>query len=164
MIKHTTDREIIYRIDVCVNLIQESSDIAASMNISDELTGPARDEFDEFTTNVYAMLDYIGYEVTDVEYSHVVDSNSTYFTAYKRNESNEKDIKCLIFIRLSDHSMNIKRKKWQDKYWVDKAQMLKQPQDKTHQKWRFFNIVVDGVKYESYDAAISALEEKLKRI
>ena len=153
-----------FKLDIEVYFERDDGVTIAASTDPNKLSGLASSEFDEFTTNVYATLDYCGFEVTDVEYSNVVNSNSTYFTAYKRSESTAKDIKCIIFIRLSDHAMDDRKKKWQDTYWKNKAQELKQPKTKVRQKWKFRSIVVNNEVYASYDEALEAIEQMLEKL
>ena len=131
---------------------------------SPELDGIESQNFDEFVTNVYSTLCFCGYEVDDYEVSDRLNSVSSYLTAHKKQDEIDGDIKVIIFIRLSDHKLDKMRSKDRNKYYDEKAQSLKFPETKVRQKWKLYDIVVDGTTYQSYDEALDALEKKLYHI
>ena len=147
-------------IDITFDLV-ESERVAAS---TDSLSRPESDDFQVFVTNVYSTILSCGFNILDYEISDKVNSESTYFSIAKQDDIARKAIKCLLFIRLSDHPLDSSRAKQHHAYYEKKAQSMKIPKDKSHQRWKLVDITVDGVKYTDYYDAIDSLEKLLNRL
>ena len=117
-------------------------------------------EYEEFIINVFSILDEVGYDVIE-EHESSKSKISYYLSSYKKSESNKSDIKCIIFIRISDHQLREASKKSRTNYYKQLADDMKQPKYKSKQVWRFKNIVVNGDTFESYEDALEFLKQKL---
>ena len=160
-IKSSSNTIEIY-IDVIV--AQDIAIAASEQYPEDELIGHLRADFDDFVTNAYGVMTHCGFDILDFDTSSRVNSKSSYFTIAKFSEIQNKDIKCVVFIRLSDHTLNPASDKLRKKYYDDKAQEYKQPQTKSHQKWKLISVIVDGVQYQDFDDALDGLEKRLNKI
>lgn len=118
-------------------------------------------EFDDFVTEVYAVLDCNGYEELDPYHeSSNNDSESRYFTMYKQEDETETSIKCAVYIRVSDHYLDKSRDKYTKKYHAEHTKDLEQKIGKKISHWKAKNIIVNNRTFNSYDEAI----EYIKRI
>lgn len=118
-------------------------------------------EFDDFATEVYAVLDRNGYdELEPYHESNNTDSESRYFTMYKSEDSTETSIKCVVYIRVSDHYLDKSRDKYTKKYHAGHTKDIEQKIGKKISHWKAKNIVVNNKTFNSYDEAI----EYIKRI
>lgn len=125
-----------------------------------ELDSDALDEYLIFVELVKDILSDKGYKIIGFEESPYSDT-SKYFTAYRKSESTDMDIKCVWFIRLSDHELSDYAIANHTKYYKHTADDLKQPKSKKRQRWKFKNIVVNGDKYDSYESALTAIKDML---
>lgn len=152
------------RYDIQVNFIAEN-DIEAAINpiVRDDgsIDESALSEYQEFLINVFSILDENEFEVIE---DHESDRSSTshYMSAYKKDALSGESIKCIIFIRISDHDLARRSEDSRKSYYKSEAERLKQPKSKKKQTWRFYNIVVNGQKFNSYDEALEAINRKLK--
>lgn len=163
-----------FKLDIIVNL-EPIIDIAASSihriyNKDGSIDQWALIEYEDFVINVLALFDYYDFEVLDEQYSNK-SKTSMYFTIYRKSESNEADIKCLFFIRISDHDYQEKSKenrketeKNRTEYHKREAERLKQPKTKKRQKWKVRNIIVNDEIFDSYTEALDAVEKMLKEL
>lgn len=123
-----------------------------------------KDDFDAFIINAGGKLLQNGYEIVDEHWSNNEDSLSYYIEAIKKNDINKSDIKVILFIRLSDHSLNSKTDFSRNRYYNKVAQDSKKPDNKNNQDWEFINIVSQGHSVEDYANAIKKLKDTLSQI
>lgn len=152
----------VIRYDIEVNLVTDLfaaiSPIHREDGSIDEL---AYSEYQEFVFNVYSALDENEFEVIEIEDSTRSDT-SYYFTAYRKSESSDNSIKCLFFIRISDHNIPKESEEGRRRYYKNKAEELKQPKTKKKQTWNLKDIIVNGSTYDSYEAALKGVGDRLK--
>ena len=154
----------ICRLNIEINMDRDDFAVAASRIVGSEygrLQGIAKAEYDEFLINIMEVMDACGFEILDEHQSDRVGSDSAYFTIYKKSESSETDIKCLVFIRISDHDMNEETNRQRKQYHEMLAEKYKQPRTKVKQRWKFRNIIVNNETFSSYDEALDDIERKL---
>ena len=155
------------KLNIEIFLEPEMSEVAANIQPlykeNGILDSGAKADYDEFVMNVYALFDYYDFELLDLEESNR-SSTSEYLTFYKKGESTASDIKCIIFIRISDHDLNNETKSQRQRYYEKKAEEYKQPKSKKHQRWKFKSIVVNNTYFDSYDEALDAVERKLQQL
>lgn len=163
-----------FKLDIIVNL-EPITDIAASSihrvyNKDGSIDQWALIEYEDFVINVLALFDYYEFEVLDEKYSNK-SKTSMYFTIYRKSESNEADIKCLFFVRISDHDYKEKSKedrkkteKHRKEYHEREAERLKQPKTKKRQKWKARNIIVNDETCDSYNEALDKVEKILETL
>lgn len=154
-----------HRLDIEINLkLLYIYNVAASKQLSDvssiplEIDDKTLADYDEFVVNVESLFDYYGFDLID--YNPSSRSNtSRYYTYIRKDQSTEKDIKCIFFARISDHNLDVSEHRG---YLANKAEAKKMPKNKNKQKWKFKNIVVNGNTHSSYEEALSEIEEKIK--
>ena len=116
-------------------------------------------EFDDFVTEVYAVLDCNGYEELDPYHERSNnDSESRYFTMYKSEDETETSIKCAVYIRVSDHYLDKSRDKYTKKYHAKHTKDLEQKVGKKISHWKAKNIIVNNKTFNSYDEAIEYIQ------
>lgn len=152
----------IVKINVEINMSKEiAASIEPILRKDGSVDEAALGEYQEFLINVLSVLDENEYEVLEDRHSNQSDT-SYCITAYKKSESTAQDIKCIIFIRISDHALSSYAQNNISNYHKREAERLKQPVSKTKQTWRFKNIIVNGDIFDSYDAALDEISRKLK--
>lgn len=158
-------RNKVLKIDIVVNYYSDviMATIPPIYDENGKLDVAALSEFQEFAINVVSVLDYNEFEPIDMTESDYSET-SFYYTAYKRDESTNTNIKCLIFLRISDHNLKSETEKQRKEYYRNKADELKQPPWKQRQKWKFKSIVVNNETYNSYDEALEGLEDILNHL
>ena len=115
--------------------------------------------------NVYAVLDSSGFDVVNIQDSGR-SNTSCYYTAIKKDEEEKRNIKCVLFIRASDHPWNNDEKvrKKRAEYYKKQALNYKLPEYKKRQDWKLINVVVDGRKLQTYDEALQYLKNRLMNL
>lgn len=117
-------------------------------------------EFDDFVTEVYAVLDCNGFEEAEpYAESNVEGSESRYFTMYKPRDAHGDYIKCVVYVRVSDHYTDKSRQKYTNRYHAEHVKELSQQLGKKISHWKAKNIVVNKQNFNSYDEAIEYLEK-----
>ena len=149
-------------IHIDVQYISMGESEALSYSNLDSLS---QSEFDEFTVNVYAVLDSSGFDVVNIQDSGR-SNTSCYYTAIKKDEEEKRNIKCVLFIRASDHPWNNDEKvrKKRAEYYKKQALNYKLPEYKKRQDWKLINVVVDGRKLQTYDEALQYLKNRLMNL
>lgn len=91
---------------------------------------------------------------------------SFYYTAIKRDDENNQNIRCVVFVRASDHPLNgdPDGRMARSEYYKQEAMKYKLPEYKKRQPWKLINVVVDGVSFNTYNEALDYLDSKLKSI
>ena len=152
----------IIRFDIEVNLISDVSAAIKPIRREDGSTdSTALAEYQEFLINVLSVIDENDFEVIE-DTESPFSATSYYITTYKKSESTMDSIKCIIFIRISDHNLSEETHKQRVNYYKSKADILKQPKSKKKQTWRFKNIVVNNETFDSYEDALDEIDNKLK--
>ena len=153
-------------IDIEFELIEDA--VAASIQSASGswLTGAAKSDFDEFLINAYEVFRDCAFTVIFEKPSKNKGSLSKYYTLIRQSETTGDSIKVVVFIRLSDHGLDMddERVKARSKYHESEAQRMKKPSEKSHQRWKFKSIAVDGEHYLNYEDALEGLEKYLRNI
>lgn len=151
------------------------SNVAAAIhsiyNKDGSIDEAALTEYDEFLINLYSVFDYNEFELIEEKQSNRSET-SMYYALYDRTKSTKSDIKCIVFVRVSDHDYKEKKtkenKKITDKhrkqYFSNEAERMKQPKDKVRQKWKMRNVVVNNTKFSNYDEALDYIDKMLSEI
>lgn len=170
-VKASKERE--FKLNIIVNF-ELITDIAAAIhpiyNKDGSIDEAALTEYDEFLINLYSVFDYNEFELIKEEQSNKSET-SMYYALYKKSESNEEDIKCIVFVRVSDHDYQEKTRedkkkteKHRKKYFTDEAERMKQPKDKKRQRWKIRNVVVNNEKYSNDYEALDAVDRMLEEL
>lgn len=154
----------IIEIEVNYSEIEEISEveIAASNKIPKIKQYTQEELEDKFTTFSLNVLNYISDRDFIIEDNHPSNrdgSLSYYITFYPKDEDGNIRDKFLIFLRLSDHSINNLSKRSRN-YHKRTAAQFKRSDDKT-QKYMFENIVVDGIKCKGFASALDKIYDIL---
>lgn len=166
--------------------------IAPIFDGRDRIVPSAWSDYEEFITNLIGVFSQNGYEFiketrenykpsarvskvtrnADLSAYPSPYSESYYFRMYKKSESSPENIKCLIIVRVSAHKLEdeseldlIKRvqlRKNRNTWLEHEAYRLRQPQDKSRQKWRFKQITLDSKPYDSYDDVLDEIEHNIQ--
>lgn len=116
-------------------------------------------EFDDFVTEVYAVLDCNGFdEVEPYSESNLENSESRYFIMYRPEDSTDDSIKCIVYIRISDHYLDKSRKEYTNRYHAKHTEDISKNIGKRIRHWKAKNIVVNNKEFNSYDEAIEYLQ------
>ena len=135
--------------------------------IIEDLKGQERADYDAFLINACQVLSSEGFTSME-EHQSNKSGVSYYITAVNTSELEEDDLKVVLFIRLSDHPINMGHKKVASRrnYYDNQAQKIKTPTDKEHQDWEFLNIIIktenEEITCNSYRATLKVLKEQLQ--
>ena len=146
-----------------ITVVYEAIDhIESSEDIDNGLSGAAViSDYDSFILSVLDTFDDHDFNIIQEQESPY--SQSYYAAFVKKGDIAAADYKYILFVRLSDHPIDNASKSGRQKYYRDLAQQLKQPASKSKQKWKFKEVIVDGVSYNSYDEALAALDTSLRQ-
>lgn len=147
-------------IEVKYSLLVSASDILPLQNEDGTYNEAALAEYEEFVVNALEVFDRNDFEV--IEEAESDRSKSMYFTLVKKGDQVVHDYKYILFIRISDHLLSDRSKLGRMHYYADKAQDLKQPQSKKKQVWRLKDVIVNGHVFDSYEAALIDLDNRLR--
>ena len=156
--------ENILVIDICISNIFNAEFFEDLDNNKDV---QALGNYDAFIINAMGtLLDY-GYEIIDEYPSESKNSLSYYILAIKKKDIEAKNIKVVLNIRLSNHPFSDnseEKRKARAYYYKTLAQKYKKPENKSFQKWQFYNIIVNDHDLDSYDKALDYLETALNKV
>lgn len=116
----------------------------------------------ELNINSLAVFQDNNFTILDFNKSNRQNSKSVYISGVRSSGYKSKNYKCILFIRISDHSMNPDTEAARNEYYERKAQTFKQPESKSHQKWKLKSIVMDGTHCSTVDEALDELDKRLK--
>lgn len=129
----------------------EDVELAATTSISQD----TEQEFLQFVQNVIGILDYYQFDVLE---NHRSDKGSLsyYISFYATDENNVVIPDYIVHFRLSTHGVKNIYKKSRN-YYHDLANKH-DLSGKGRQRYRFYNVVIDGKMYPTYEAALTYLE------
>ena len=128
-------------------------------------------DLDEFLINMLGAFDSYDYELYDEHKSNRKNSDSIYYVFIKKED--EKTLKVLVEVRLSDHELPDRTKNGEyvtgtqlaNKYLNDEAKKLANSFGKSKgYKKRFINLVMNGIHYNNYEEALQTIEDSLERL
>lgn len=151
IITYNVEVQLVSEVEAAINPIQKEDG---------SIDQAALAEYQEFLINVLAVLDEHEFEIIE-DHESPRSETSYYISAFKKSESTSDNIKCVFFIRVSDHVLNKDTNQLRSEYYKSEAERLKQPKSKKKQTWRLKNIVVNGDTFDSYDAAIEEIGKRL---
>ena len=122
----------------------------------------ALDEYEDFVINLLEVFDSCDFTIIEERESPY--SQSRYFSLVRKEDESTKEYKYILFVRISDHSLESTRNSVQQKYFNEHAQELKQPKSKSRQKWKLKKLTVNKDTYFSYEDALYDIEEKLQAL
>ena len=124
-----------------------------------------RGEYEAFLTNVESKFLMRGFLITNEHFSKN-DDLSFYFDAYKKSDVSEMNVRCVIFVRLSDHEYSINNESIvrRAKYYNKLADGYKQPKSKLNQDYELVDVVVDGHSNDSYLRAELDIKNKIEEL
>lgn len=158
----------------------------------DRIVPDAWSDYEEFITNLIGVFSQNGYECiketrenyrasprmakavrnSDLSAYPSPYSESYYFRMYKKSESSPENIKCLIIVRVSAHksqeelesnpTKRLRIRRGHNTWLENEANRLKQPQDKSRQKWRFKQMIVNDETFDNYDDALDTIEHNIQ--
>lgn len=156
MITKTADAAKLH-INIDVYFKFDDSQIAASeirpIRLSDStIDDQAIADYQAFILQTVMYLEDIGFKVLE-EHQSKSSQTSYYYTLVNEESYNKGNYKYIIFLRISDHAVNLNQK---EREWVN--QFRRNTATKLHAKWKLRNIIVNDSKYEDYDEASEAVE------
>lgn len=158
-----------YVIDVCYEVVAYPDSVSADTEIKPiylqdgTVDEQALADYDAFIDNIYASLVDI-FDVADIEESPK-SKTSWYFWIYGKSVDGDVTTKIIVRLRVSDHDYSERHSKKAEHIYVDKkAQELKRPSSKQHQRWKIRNITINEETYSSYEEAEDAIYEELEKL
>lgn len=119
-------------------------------------------EYEEFIVNALEIFDRYDFEV--LEEAESDRSHSMYYSFVKHDDIENKNYKYILFIRISDHSIDEHSMNGRRKYYSSEASKLKQPETKRKQTWKFKDIIVNDKLFSSYDDALFEIEKRISNL
>lgn len=149
--------------------IPESENITASIKPiklpNDSIDQIAKAEFDDFVMAVKLYLYAAGFDDLEKSYTSPYSEISEYFVMYKKSALSNNTIKCINYIRISDHDLSEEDQKAQAHWYaghVDKLNDELSDIPLRIEHWRPRYITVNGQKYDSYDQALLDIYKRIK--
>lgn len=136
--------------------------IAASYDFEQSIPNSVYGKYDSFLINLEKAFHEAGFKIVENHGSDRPNSLSEYFAIYPANSNGEVVYTVLVVLRVSDHRLK-RGKKHGYKYYNRYAQENKYPKSKEHQDWQFEQILVNDHSVDSYDEAMSDVEELISR-
>ena len=128
-----------------------------------ELDEKALAEYDDFIDELIGEIEYQGFKLLRASESES-SATSRYYTLADKNQIANKDIKFLVFLRVSDHhpKLDENQKAWVRNQREKDRERFKQPQTKASQRFKVRSLLVNGEEFESYDSAMEYAVKKLE--
>lgn len=145
----------------CFPSIPKTTQVAASSKLTDKDYWDVR--YEDFLIRVHNVMRYCNYEVIR-DYSHDssdTDSESKYFAFSQDVKILGKDVKFIVFLRVSDHPIDNSAQKVTDRALYYQSQYKKY--SPMIGRWRFKPILVDPSDKDSCKAAIHDLTTSVKQ-
>lgn len=128
-----------------------------------ELDEKALAEYDDFIDELIGEIEYQGFKLLRASESES-SATSRYYTLADKEQVANKDIKFLVFLRVSDHlpKLDENQKAWVRNQREKDCERFKQPQTKASQRFKVRSLLVNDEEFESYDAAMEYAVKKLE--
>lgn len=161
--------ELILKIDVYHELIDIYDPIAAATEVKDildsmgDIDPQALADYQTFQQNMWAMIDYYGFQTLRMKSSKSKPHTSKYAWIAYAEHVKQESIPLIIRLRVSDHAQAFgpERRKQIREEEQREADELKQPATKRRQKFIVSDIVVNNKKYSSYEEALNAIDQMI---
>lgn len=161
----TLQFDLIYEIEPL-----ESNLVAASMAVfgSDSsvldkwIKDDISDDFEEFVENVHSIIESHNFTVYESHFSNVKNSNSWYVSFVKESELESLEVRCMFFMRISDHKLKSKTnsgfnradaEKSYRQHITEGAEWMNKNSEKINPIFR--SVVVNKEKYTTFMNALS---------
>lgn len=141
---------------------ESEGQIAASSDFEQSIPNSVYGKYDSFLINLEKAFHEAGFKIVENHGSDRPNSLSEYFAIYPADSNGDVVYTILVILRVSDHRLK-RGKKHGYKYYNNYAQKNKYPESKEHQDWKFEQILVNGHSADSYDEAMSDVEELISR-
>lgn len=157
-------------IDIDVYLEPVVTDVAAAYsnikpvyNENKEIDEQALADYDCFIEELLGEFEYNGLKLLRASESKS-SATSRYYTLADEAQVNAKDIKYIIFLRVSEHhaALDEEQKAWVREQRRKDLEHFKQPKTKNKQRFKVREVLVNNETYPSYDAAIADIENKIQ--
>lgn len=165
----TSNLPEVYKIDVLyeapfdVSIFAAKSEINPILLPKGKIDEQALADYDAFIDNLYECLAYY-FDIVELEESPK-SKTSWYFYLYAKNAKGEITTKFIVRLRVSDHVYPEYHSTEAEKTFVEnRVQEFKRPNNKKYQRWKIYNIIVNGDKYENYDDALDDIEDKMAKL
>ena len=151
-------------LDIHVYLESMTSDVAAAFsnikpvyNKQKEIDEQALADYDCFIEELLGELEYHDFQILRASESKS-SVTSRYYTMANADQVKAKDIKYLIFLRVSEHHSGLdeEQKAWVRNERKKDIEKYKQPTTKKHQRFKVKEIIVNNESFASYDDALEA--------
>jgi len=128
-----------------------------------ELDEKALAEYDDFIDELIGEIEYQGFKLLRASESES-SVTSRYYTLADKEQVANKDIKFLVFLRVSDHlpMLDENQKAWVRNQREKDRERFKQQQTKSSQRFKVRSLLVNNEEFESYDAAMQYAVKKLE--
>ena len=157
----TVDIDVIYEA-VSSSVAAAFSNIRPVYDENDEIDEQALADYDNFVEEVIGEMEYHDFKLLRASESKS-SATSRYYTFANEHQVEAKDIKYIVFLRISEHHemLDEDQKAWVREQRKKDLEKFKQPKSKKKQKFKLKEILVNNETYTSYD---EALEEAVRRI
>lgn len=122
-------------------------------------------EYQQFLVNCKLVFTSYGFKIFDEHFSDN-DTLSFYFDSYKKSDLSDKNFRCILTVRISDHPLNkdYNHKRNRNIYYENKSEKLKYPKNKDKQYIEFINVLTNGHKSKDYRDALKYIDNQLNEI
>ena len=138
------------------NQLLESTPIRPIMTAEGEIDDQALSDYYCFILELLFELDDAGLVVID-EHNSNISETSKYYTLADEEQFKNDDMKYIIYLRISDHVLQLTEKQ---KKLIN--QKRKEESSKLKVKWKVKNVVVNDNLFTSYDEAIEYVSHKVE--
>lgn len=119
------------------------------------------EDYNDFTASVELLLEDRGFIIDKKYNSNRPNSLSFYITCHREDEDDGSTIKCVFYIRISDHRLSDEDQKIQKAYWNGERERLSDKLKRRIAVWRPKTIIVNNVPFESYDDVLRDVANKI---
>lgn len=127
-----------------------------------ELDQQAITQWNNFIDNVVSYIEYLDFEIIDNHSSNRASSYSHYTSFYPTDTNGNRKTEYLINFRISDHVVNHLKKK--SRYYYQNLAKRNKRSEGEKQKFRLVAVTVNNETFETYEQALSYVEEQLENL